>query len=147
MNCSSLFHLAAPLSGMICQISPRRDSICYLYFSLLCLFKKFFHPALRNITNHRTCVEEVKESLFPPHIDCSVTTLLTPQNLLKSYFLNRQVVCLYMMAWGQLNSLELMVEKHDCSWNCFCKLLHLSHSTKFCCSLIKWLIAKKSPAH
>lgn len=147
MNCSSLFHLAAPLSGMICQICPCRDSIRHLYFSLLCLFKKFFHPTLKNVTNHKTCIEEVKESLFPPHINCSVTTLLTPQNLLKCYLLNRQMVRSYLMAWGQLNSLELMVKKRDCSWNGFCKLLHLSHSTKFCWSLIKWWIAKTSPTH
>jgi len=53
----------------------------------------------------------------------------------------------YMMALGQLNALDAMVEKCDYSWNCSCRLLHLSHSTKFCWSLIKWSTATTSPAH
>lgn len=39
----NFFHLLAPFSGIIC---PLQESRHQLYFSLLCLFKKFLLPAL-----------------------------------------------------------------------------------------------------
>lgn len=142
---SLFFHLSAPLSGMICPVCALKDSICYLYFSLLCLFK-FSSPCTfpHSTMNHKTCIGEVRGPLSPPHINCSLTTLLTPQDLFICYFLDKWFIHIW---WCLLNALDQMVEKYDYHWNYFCNLHHLSHSTRICWSLVKLFVVMTSPAN